>query len=99
MLAWQIFRGLDELISLSLDGTKVTDAGLVNLEGLTHLDCLWLANTGVTDAGLVHLVGMKRLFDLGVSGTKVTCHGAAKLQKALPLCEVYGPKETAAPGK
>ncbi len=43
---------------LSLSGWKITDAGLVNLKGLTNLRRLVLPKQ-ITDAGVVHLVGMK----------------------------------------
>ena len=35
--------------------TRVTDAGLVHLKGLTHLKELWLTGSNVTDAGMAHL--------------------------------------------
>jgi hypothetical protein len=38
-----------------LNGTKVTDAGLAQLTGLTRLSSLWLNNTQVTDAGVNEL--------------------------------------------
>jgi hypothetical protein len=40
------------LQSLNLFDTKVTDAGLVHLKGLTSLQSLTLFNTEVTDAGV-----------------------------------------------
>ena len=43
---------------LSLDNTKVTDAGLVHLQGLSQLRIVTLDRTKITDAGLVHLQGL-----------------------------------------
>ena len=40
---------------LFLSNTKVTDAGLERLKGLTHLQELWLDGTKVTDAGVTKL--------------------------------------------
>ena len=48
-------KGLTKLEYLDLNGTKVTDAGLVHLEGLTKLEELHLVGTKVTDAGVKQL--------------------------------------------
>ena len=42
---------------LYLDNTRVGDAGVAHLTGLTRLQSLYLANTRVTDAGLAQLRG------------------------------------------
>ncbi|MFP6657003.1 MAG: hypothetical protein VB853_02415 [Pirellulales bacterium] len=41
--------------SVTLNNTKVTDAGLAHLSGLTKLERLWLTRTQVTDAGVKKL--------------------------------------------
>ena len=69
---------------LDLSATKVTDAGLVHLEGLTQLQTLNLGATSITDAGLAHLEGLTQLHELDLSSTKVTDAGVAELKKALP---------------
>jgi hypothetical protein len=46
---------LTSLQELFLDGTAVTDGGLVHLHGLTRLNMLRLTNTKVTDAGVAEL--------------------------------------------
>ncbi len=43
------------VIELRLSYTKITDAGLVHLKGLTNLKTLWLFSTKVTDAGVKKL--------------------------------------------
>ena len=43
------------VIRLSLCNTKITDAGLVHLRGLTNLQKLYLGNTKVTEAGVENL--------------------------------------------
>ena len=43
------------LVSLDLTSTKVTDAGLVHLRGMTRLQELNLVGTQVTDAGVADL--------------------------------------------
>jgi hypothetical protein len=79
---------VDRVPSLSLFGTKVTDAGLKELVGLRNLTSLSLAYTGVTDAGLKELAAYKRLTSLELGGTKVTEAGVGELQKALPECKI-----------
>ena len=49
------------VISVDLNRTKVTDAGLENLKGLTKRKELDLRFTKVTDTGLVHLKGLTEL--------------------------------------
>jgi hypothetical protein len=61
-----------------LSGTKVTDAGLVHLSGLTNLERLNLSGTNVTDAGLVHLKGLTQLSDLNLQGTTKVTHAACE---------------------
>jgi hypothetical protein len=46
---------LKNIEKLFLDGTAVTDGGLIHLKGLTGLQELRLANTNVTDAGVAEL--------------------------------------------
>jgi hypothetical protein len=46
---------LKSLTQLNLRGTRVTDAGLANLEGLRNLDRLDLRETRVTASGIAAL--------------------------------------------
>ena len=55
MLDWYISKGYVQLISLRLDDTKITDAGLVYLQGLSQLQELHIANTKVTEQGVKKL--------------------------------------------
>ncbi len=68
------------ICDVNLTGTKVTDAVLVHLQGLSQLPSLWLYNTQVTDAGLVHLQGLSHLQILWLNNTKVTDAGLVHLQ-------------------
>ena len=76
------------VVRVNLSGTKVTDAGLVHLKGLTNLRWLDLGDTNVTDAGLVHLKGLTKLERLDLWSTKVSATGFKELQKALPNCQI-----------
>jgi len=50
-----LFAMVGVLLNHWLDGTQVTDAGLVHLKGLTNLEYLYLRKTQVTDAGIAKL--------------------------------------------
>ena len=82
-------RGMTNLETISLVGSKVTDEGLENLIGLTNLDSLSLDHNKVTDDGLEHLKGVANLNILFLGNTKVTDEGVAKLQQALPNCTIH----------
>ena len=78
-----------EVVNVFLFDTKITDAGLVHVKGLTKMEALVLGGTIVTDAGLVHLKGLTNLQYLALQQTKVTDAGIAELKKTLPKCDVY----------
>ena len=69
------------VIVVDLTNTKVTDAGLKELElaELTTLQTLSLSGPKVTDAGLKELAGLKTLQSLGLVQTKVTDAGLKEL--------------------
>jgi serine/threonine protein kinase/Leucine-rich repeat (LRR) protein len=83
-------RDLPRLISLNLNDTAVTDTGLERIKGQILLKHLYVAGTGVTDNGLAHLRALDKLMELDLNRTKVTAEGVAKLQKALPKCQIKG---------
>jgi len=76
------------VIGVDLEHTRVTDAGLEHLKGLTKLQTLDLQGTSVTDAGLEHLKGLVRLKELDLSRSKVTAEGVKRLRQRLPNCEI-----------
>jgi formylglycine-generating enzyme required for sulfatase activity len=80
---------LNSLKVLSLDGTKVNDAGLVNVNGLTRLVTLALRSTPVTDAGLAHLKGLTNLADLPLDFTQVSDAGLVHLKACTKLARLY----------
>jgi len=71
-------RGL-YLEGLYLEGTQVTDAGLVNLKDMTGLVMLRLADTQITGSGFVYLKELTNLEDLVLYDTKVTDAGLEHL--------------------
>jgi hypothetical protein len=72
---------LTHLSRVDLSGTRITDAGLVHLQGLTKLESLDLGGTQVSDAGVVHLQGLAKLDSLDLSETQVPDAGLAHLKK------------------
>jgi hypothetical protein len=75
---------LQNLETLYLSGTKVTDAGIKELVALKNLTGLYLWETKVTDTGLKDLAALKKLTFLSIFNTKVTGAGVKEFQKALP---------------
>ena len=55
-----LLKWCPKLEILLLDGSQVSDAGLVHLKGLTELRCLTLRETQITDVGLVYLKGLTK---------------------------------------
>ena len=68
--------------------TKITDAGLVHLTGLSKLQVLYLNDPKVIDADLVHLRGLTNLEQLWLGSTKTTDAGISDLRKSLPNCPI-----------
>jgi len=83
-----ILKAWPRLQALELEGTNVTDAGLVHLEGLARLKKLSLINTVITDKGLAHLKGLTQLQVLDLSATKITDKGLGNLKELVNLREL-----------
>ena len=77
------------VIGAILVGTKVTDAKLEHLKGLTQLQTLNLMGAKITDAGLAHLKGLTQLQTLTLDGTRVTDAGLAHLKGLTQLQQLY----------
>lgn len=74
-------KGVENFNELSLWGcTKITNAGLIHLKGLTNLKLLTLTHTSITDAGLVHLKGLTNLEKLILTNTWITYAGLVHLK-------------------
>ena len=87
------FKSAGEVLLVNLEGTKITDAGLVHLEPLTNLQELDLGSTEITDVGLVHLKGLTKLQTLDLGSTKITDAGLVHL-KGLTKLEELGLRNT-----
>lgn len=77
------------LYELNLGSSKIKDADLANIAGLTNLNRLYLENTPVTDAGLVHLKGLVHLTYLNLYGTPITDSGLEQLKGMTHLRHLY----------
>ena len=79
------------VVEVGFFGTKVSDAGLEHLKGLTNLRFLFLDETKVTDAGLEHLKGLTNLQGPWLAKTKVTDTGLEHLEglTKLRLLKLY----------
>jgi hypothetical protein len=74
-------KGDFQLVGIDLlRATRVRDAGLAHLEGLTNLSYLELGAARVRDAGLAHLKGLTKLSYLSLGGTQVNDAGLAHLK-------------------
>jgi hypothetical protein len=65
-------RALKALERLGLDGTNITDAGLIHLLTLEHLKNIAICGTAITDAGIATLQKLPKLEYLWVRGTQLT---------------------------
>jgi formylglycine-generating enzyme required for sulfatase activity len=80
---------LKSLEFLNVANTGLSDMAIGTIADLPFLQRLVLQGTAVTDAGLPHLAKLEDLYELHLEGTKVTKEGVAKLQEALPDCEIF----------
>ena len=66
---------LTEIDNLSLQGTRITDAGMKYLAGFRKMHQLYLGQTAITDAGVKELAPCEQLAFLGLENTRVTDAG------------------------
>jgi mono/diheme cytochrome c family protein len=78
-----------QVYDLNLAGTKLTDAGLKALDGMTNLHRLHLEKTAVTDKGLSHLKNLATLEYLNLYHTDVTDAGLEQVQALKNLKHIY----------
>ncbi|MFT5413299.1 MAG: hypothetical protein ACI9NC_006053 [Verrucomicrobiales bacterium] len=75
--------------SLDLNRTKITDDDLKILSGMSNLRILHLQRTKITDAALPHLSGLGQLESLNLYNTKVSDAGLPELKKLTSLQKIY----------
>jgi len=79
----------EQVYSLNLAKSQISDQGLAVLSQLKNLSQLHLENTPVTDSGLEHLSGLTRLQYLNLYGTEITDAGLEALQGLKHLKNLY----------
>ncbi|MEM7392451.1 MAG: c-type cytochrome domain-containing protein [Verrucomicrobiota bacterium] len=77
------------LTELHLGGTKVSDAGLAKISGMSKLTRLHLEKTGIGDAGLKSLGNLNNLEYLNLYSSKVTDAGMDALTGLKGLRKLY----------
>jgi Leucine-rich repeat (LRR) protein len=73
---------LEQLRTLGLDETNVTDECIAPLTQLKELEVLWLNKTDVTDDCIADLLRLEGLMKLHVKGTKISPSGLERLEAA-----------------
>lgn len=77
------------LLQLFLEGTRVTDRGIVHLLGLTNLQSVDLDGAPVGDGAATSLAELGSLRDLSLMETKLTDDGVVALSRAGSLRELH----------
>jgi hypothetical protein len=78
----------NNILTIDLHRTNVTDADLAQFERLTELRLLNLYGTKITDAGLKSLSGLRNIQTLYLSGTAISDAGLQNLQGMLKLSDL-----------
>ncbi len=84
----QVLPLMQDIRSLELTNTAVTDRTLQALARLPRLELLRLGQTDISSRGLTHLVSLKRLRRLSLLGTPITDQGLQQLGKISTLQEL-----------
>lgn len=79
----------DQIVSLKLGGTKITDVSLKEIAKLKRLNRLYLDRTAISDAGLANLKSLHYLEYLNLTGTKTTDTGLKNIASLKSLRSVY----------
>lgn len=85
----KILEKLNNIVSLHLGGTDITDDGLTHVSNLNSLRKLHLEKTSITNLGLTHLKELKNLSYLNLYGTKVSDEGLKYLEDLKNLKQLY----------
>jgi thiol-disulfide isomerase/thioredoxin len=82
-------RQIEQITHLRLQNTRVTDAGLEKLKGMSNIVSVNLEGTSISDRGLDSLKTITSLKCVLLAGTRVTDGGILALKRALPDVWVY----------
>ncbi|MFT5526958.1 MAG: CubicO group peptidase (beta-lactamase class C family), partial [Pirellulaceae bacterium] len=81
-------ENMRQLEYLGIRANNITDEGAKHLARLTNLAGLHLGETKVTDKSIQHIAKLTQLKKLYIHDTGITESGLARLQAALPNCEI-----------
>lgn len=81
----EFLGSLDDVVHLSVEGSRVSDTGISHISGLVSLHELRLNGCQATDDGLAHLSRLANLRNLWLIGSQVSGPGAAHLQNLSSL--------------
>lgn len=79
----------DDLHTLDLSRSEITDVSLSHIEHLCGLKVLELTSTNITDAGMTHLKDLTSLQGLGLSHCHVSGESVKELSKLQELRELW----------
>ncbi len=85
----RILKELNNVVSLHLGSTDVTNKGLSHVADLNSLQRLHLEKTSITDLGLAHLKGLKNLSYLNLYQTAVSDEGLKHLEGLKNLKQLF----------
>jgi len=87
---WTALRELSSLQEIYLGAvpTRIRGSDVVHFRAFSRLRVLYLNGQPIADEHLIHLESMLSLRELYLQRTSVTQAGIAKLQKALPDCQI-----------
>ena len=80
-------ESVEKMLRLSLEKTKITDAGLKELAGCVGVQAVILSQSQVTDAGLARVAAFPDLRILDLHDSKITTRGLKEL-KGLPKLRI-----------
>ncbi|MBX3238347.1 MAG: hypothetical protein KIT80_06140 [Chitinophagaceae bacterium] len=85
----QLLRIADNIVSLKMDNTSITDAALKDISKLQNLVRLNLAQTNITSEGVTGLLSLTNLEYLNITATKVTDEGLKALIALPSIKHIY----------
>ncbi|MEQ1831141.1 MAG: hypothetical protein ABL921_34665 [Pirellula sp.] len=84
----EILAKMDEVKTLILSLSDVSDTEIARLKSIRGLKHLWLTNTRVTDACIDHLGEIEDLETIILGGTSITPQGIERLRSMMPQLRI-----------
>jgi hypothetical protein len=84
----EVLAKMDEVKTLILSLSNVSNAEIATLKNVSGLKHLWLSNTRVTDACIDHLAEIQELETIKLNGTAITPQGIQRLHSMKPNLKI-----------